>query len=236
MSETQNTPVDLQPQPLHFLHIGKAAGTQVRYLARRVNAAQDRWQIVKHDHNKNLRDLERQDAYFFSIRDPLTRFFSGFYSRKRKGRPRLNVPWTMDEKQAFETFHHANDLAEALFTPGQRGHDAFAAIKAIRHTAKNQVDWFESRGALLRVQPPVWILRQEHFDRDWDGLVQRLGLVGEFTPTCDGKKAHRNDYTDIPPLSAQGKGQFAGLVCARHRLLCDVRSVAGVPHVVITTH
>ena len=190
------------PQTLHFLHIGKAAGTQVRHLARQINEAQDRWKIVKHDHNKNLRDLDRKDAYFFSIRDPLTRFVSGFYSRKRKGQPRLNVPWTLDEARAFDHFPHANDLAEALFAPGPRGHDAFAAIKAIRHTAKNQVDWFESRGALLWVQPPVWILRQERFDHDWAILMRRLELGTDVNPTRDAVRAHRNDYADTPPLSA----------------------------------
>ncbi|SHF80260.1 Sulfotransferase family protein [Loktanella atrilutea] len=193
---------------LHFLHIGKAAGTQVRHLARQVNAAQDRWRIVKHDHNTNLRDLTREDAYFFSIRDPLTRFVSGFYSRKRKGQPRLNVPWTMDERQAFKRFPHANDLAEALFAPGARGLDAIAAIKSIRHTSKNQVDWFESRGALLTVQPPVWILRQERFEADWASLVRRLGLTGKFTPTRDDAKSHRNDYSDVPPLSAKARANL----------------------------
>jgi len=211
------------PKRLHFLHIGKAAGTQIRYLSKQVNRQQRDWKIVKHAHTKHLRDIPPDAAYFFSIRDPLTRFVSGFYSRKRMGRPRLNHRWNDHEKWVFNTFDHANDLAEALFTEGRPGLDATAAMTGVGHLAQNQIDWFESCGALFAIRPPVWIVRQEHFDDDWATLMRRIGFTGTFATAEDEIRAHRNDYTGIPPLSPLAKRNLAAWYARdiAFRALCE---------------
>ncbi len=189
---------------IHFLHIGKCAGSQLAQIARQVNVQPQGRKIIKHRHDTFLRDIHKKADYFFSIRHPFTRFKSGFYSRKRKGAPRLNIPWTMDDKFAFGEFEHANDLAEALFEKTDRGHMAWAAMKSIRHTAQNQSDWFYCRGSFLYTRPPVWILRQENFDADLATFFARSGLKidgQDVTITSDPKAAHANDYTGIPALS-----------------------------------
>ena len=193
------------PREIAFLHIGKNAGTQVMHLAQQLKAHG----VVVHQlpHTKKLHEVPPALGYFFSIRDPISRFKSGFYSRKRKGQPRIYVEWTKPEALAFARFEHANDLAEALFRDDARGHDAAQAIQSIRHTAMQQIDWFERIG-FLDLRPPVWIIRQENFAADFGVFLARMGLpigFADLRPATDDAAAHRNDYSQVPPLSDLAK-------------------------------
>jgi hypothetical protein len=187
---------------VHFLHIGKNAGSQLSYLFPRINK-QDKVgiRLRKEGHKVTLAMLPPDARYFISIRDPISRFRSGFYSRKRKGKPLYDVEWTADEALAFENFEHANELAEALFLDTERGVAATAAMRSISHLAMNQVDWFPQRGFLFRNRPPVWILRTESFESDLRILLDRLGIDAEVETTRDEVSSHRNDYSNVPPLS-----------------------------------
>ena len=50
----------------------------------------------------------------FFVRDPISRFVSGFNSRLRKGLPKMYFPWAPGEKLAFSRFATPNQLALAL--------------------------------------------------------------------------------------------------------------------------
>lgn len=197
--------------PIHFLHIGKNAGTQIKSLCDQLNTLQGRSsagfrELIKHGHSTVLAALPDGADYFFSIREPVSRFKSGFYSRKRKGQPRLYVEWTQHEEAAFLEFPEANDLAESLFEGGALGAAAFRAIKSIRHTAQNQSDWFCMRGNFLRANPPVWIIRQEHFAADFEVFLGRAGFdidIGKLTISSNPKTAHAFDYNGVPGLSGK---------------------------------
>lgn len=193
-----------QRREVYFLHIGKAAGSQVKHMMAQVNAVRVDIRFRALTHDVVLADLPEPSDYFFSIRNPITRFRSGFYSRKRFGRPLNDILWTPHEATAFGNFEHAAELADALFAPGEAGLKAAAAMKSIRHTAQDQIDWFALAGDIFTVRPPVWVLRQEHLEADIKILFDRLGL--EFTPEPrrDAKGAHANDYSDIPELSETG--------------------------------
>lgn len=189
---------------VYFLHIGKAAGSQVKQMMAQVNAERSDINFRGLTHDVMLADLPEPSDYFFSIRDPISRFRSGFYSRKRFGRPLNDIPWTPHEATAFGNFEHAAELAEALFAPGETGLKAAAAMKSIRHTAQDQIDWFALAGDIFTVRPPVWILRQERLEADMKVLLDRLGV--EFKPKArrDAKGAHANDYSTVPDLSEAG--------------------------------
>ena len=189
---------------VYFLHIGKAAGSQVKQMMVQVNAARSDIYLHGLTHDVTLAELPEPSDYFFSIRDPISRFRSGFYSRKRRGRPLNNIAWTPHEESAFANFEHAADLAEALFAPGEQGLKAAAAMKSIRHTAQDQIDWFALAGDVFTVRPPVWVLRQEHLEEDLKVLLDRLGV--DFTPEArqDAKGTHANDYSGIPELTEAG--------------------------------
>jgi hypothetical protein len=190
---------------IHFLHIGKCAGTQIKAMAEKINASAGTVRIIPHRHSMTLSGLPPAAEYFFSIRSPETRFVSGFYSRKRKGWPRYNVEWTRDERAAFETFEHATDLAEAIFAEGARGQQAFAAVRAIEHLAINQIDYFKWSGSFLLKRPPVAIIRQENFERDIAALLRKLGINSSPLIETDPVAAHRNAYADVKPLSDQAR-------------------------------
>lgn len=193
---------------ISFLHIGKAAGTQIAEVARRINRESRSVRILKEPHAVRLGDLSWRQDYFFSIRAPASRFRSGFYSRKREGRPRYHYPWTVYERVAFEEFEHANDLAEALFEDSARGGRAAAAMKAIQHAAMDQIDWFEGTGTFLEVRPPVAIIRQEHFEPDLRLFLDRIGFDGVVEVSSGDKAAHANDYSGTPPLSERALGNL----------------------------
>ena len=186
---------------VHFLHVGKAAGTQVKQIAARSGG-----RIIAHKHDINLRDLPKDAAYFFSIRDPISRFYSGFYSRQRKGQPTYFVEWTAAEEAVFREFRHANDLAEALFSDGVIGLSAAQAMISIRHTGQNLTSWFLRHGNILEVRPPVWIIRQDRFDDDLRITLGRIGLADLY----DGpqQRAHANSYDKTPPLSDKAKANL----------------------------
>lgn len=196
-----------EPDPasdIHYLHIGKCAGTQVLTLAQSVNARGPKRRILKRSHDVFLKHLPPKVDYFFSIRDPLSRFRSGFYSRKRKGQPRNYFEWSADDAQAFVDFPEANDLAESLFSDGALGAKAWAAMKSIRHVAQNQSDWFYCKGNFLKTRPPLWILRTEHFDKDLKTLLDRVDLgvpTDGLVASDDPIDRHANDYKAIPDLS-----------------------------------
>lgn len=191
-----------------FLHIGKNAGTQITYLCQQLGRYGI--QVHKAPHDTKLKAVisnNRAMPYFFSIRDPLSRFKSAFYSRKRKGQPRLYVEWSSYEAYAFRTFSDANDLAESLFRNDELGRAATRAISSLRHTAMHQIDWFE--GALnFELRPPVWIIRQEKFNEDFNVFLSRLGVsarIDDLNVAVDDKTAHKNEYSGTPELSDLGK-------------------------------
>lgn len=191
----------LGKRPIHFLHIGKTAGTEIKRYIEHFNKRLDKRVIVAHKHDVSLREIPERDAYFFSIRDPIARFRSAFYSRKRKGQPLIYSEWSKDEAIAFRDFAEANDLAEALFREDILGKKAFAAIKSIRHTAQNQVDWFSRCGNFLELRPPLAIIRQEYFASDMQLLQSNLNLPAGFALEQDFVKSHKNDYSGTSELS-----------------------------------
>ena len=198
-------PEAFAPDTIHFLHVGKAAGTQINRVIEEINSSRTQRRMVKHRHETALKDLPAGQDYFFSTRDPISRFKSGFYSRKRKGQPRIYNDWSEHESLAFKEFDHANDLAEALFSPGPEGRAAAAAIRSIRHCSRNLVDWFKFSGCMFELQPPIWIIRQEKFEFDLEIFLQRIGYSKPIELSTDKTTSHSNDYSGVPNLSDKAK-------------------------------
>ena len=190
----------MNPKKIHFLHISKNAGTQMGKIAQQINA-DGRYLVKKHPHSVKLRNIPALEDFFFSVRSPETRFVSGFYSRKRKGQPRIYSEWSAFEREAFGDFDHANELAEALFEPGHVGLRALCAIKSIFHCAEDQVNWFLPMGYFLRVRVPLMIVRQENFESDVTFLFQLLGMPSSPVFDRSALGSHANNYADVPTLS-----------------------------------
>jgi len=189
----------VKSRQVHFLHIGKCGGSAVKDLAERINKLPTGPSIVTHGHSTKLQHLPQGDPYFFAIRNPVTRFYSAFYMRKRKEQPRLYREWKDSERDAYTHFAEANDLAENLFAKTPLGHQAFAAMQSIGHMSY-QHTLFRIR-EILHSRPPLCILRQENLDNDVNSLLIKLNISDDLKLPDDKKIAHRNDYSSTPQPS-----------------------------------
>lgn len=176
---------------VHFLHIGKTGGTAlVHAIKASVPGSRD---IRLHGHAVRLPDIPVGEKVFFCLRDPITRYVSGFYSRLRKGRPRYQGAWTEGEAVAFARFDTAASLARSLFSHDQvlsaAAHDA---MREIGHVKTSIWDWLISPTYLRsRASDIAFIAQQEWLADDASELAEMLRLEPLHLPD-DDVDAHRN--------------------------------------------
>jgi hypothetical protein len=183
---------------VHFIHIGKTGGTAIKWALRQGEnkppPMSPYGEVLLHRHMFRLVDAEPDDQVFFCVRDPLTRFLSGFYSRLRKGRPRYVIEWTEDERHWFELFPTPQRLAAALSSKNTDERAAAElAMRQIRHLRPLK-RWLKDPGYLAERLPQVlYIGRQETLDADWEQIKDILDLPGELSLPADPVSAHRHD-------------------------------------------
>lgn len=191
---------------VHFLHIGKCAGSQIKFIANMVKK-ESSLNIIKHEHFIKIDDIPIKSKYFFAIRKPDARFVSAFYSRKRKGAPKNYNEWSINESKAFSKFEHANELAEALYEKGGNGQEALHAMLSIRHVNTYQVDWIKSLNKdIFEDENLIGIIRQENFNNDVIQILKKLNIKNPREKISNNEiDAHKNDYTNIPNLTEKAK-------------------------------
>ncbi len=136
---------------------------------------------------------------FFVVRDPVSRFISGFYSRKRQSQPLNLVPWSEQERRAFERFSHAEELVEALASGDTIANDAMANIRHLRYPMS---DWLTSAQYLRERSADIaFIARQERLQEDWSRILQVLELQEAIPLPSDIHEANRSP-TPLPELSS----------------------------------
>lgn len=177
---------------IHLLHIRKTGGT-VLWHALKEHANSDRHTIVHHPHGTLLHHVPSGELVIFALRDPFTRFVSGFYCRQREGRPRYNSPWKPGERIAFERFRTPNDLARTLSSPDKIQREfAWAAMGSIEHLCTT-LTWLESETYLRTRLPDIFFIGfQETLNDDFERLKQKLGLAVDLWLSDDEVAAHRN--------------------------------------------
>ena len=197
---------------VHFLHVSKAGGSALRHAIRasRVQAggrlATPWGRIRGHDHRFRFMDVGSYDMAVITLRDPVTRFVSGFLSRFRKGAPRYYNEWTLKESQAFEWFSSPQALADALAeSSGELRERAEFALRSIRHVRDPMIHWTGDAGYVrARAENVLYVARQETLDTDWELLKELLHLPrGQVLPR-DPVVAHRS--TDVLDREISPKG------------------------------
>jgi hypothetical protein len=188
---------------VHFLHIGKCAGASIKTIIDLINKNYGSELIISHDHQARLSFIPAKAPYFFSIRDPISRFCSAFYYRKNffRSSPKAIREKNLMERKMLDKFAEANDLAESLFSDSLYGRYAFSAMKCIKHANKFQHSWFPNSEDVFDRRPPVCILRQENLQYDLLFLAKRLNLSEEYF-LCE-RRINATDYSSAPPLSSQ---------------------------------
>jgi hypothetical protein len=222
----------LNKQIIHFLHIGKTGGTAVKYALENTSLS-PQYSFFLHDHSVKLRDIPYGEKVFFFLRDPITRFVSGFYSRQRQGKPRYNSPWSKQEEAAFLQFKTPNDLAISLTseTPKVR-ESAFEAMINIQHVNSFYMDWFGSEEYFNdRLSNIFFIGFQESLDSDFELLKIKTGLPPTVSLPRDSLNMHQNPaglHTQLAELAVTNlkkwyeKDYFFLNLCKEHALLCRV--------------
>lgn len=178
---------------LYVLHIGKTGGTAVKHAL--AGCAQTRdFRIRLCSHAETLRDVPVGSKVVFFVRDPLTRFVSGFYSRFRQGRPRYFYPWSEAEERAFREFATPGALAEALSSSDADTRErAVQAMRGIQHVSSSYWDWLEDETYFRQREADIFFVGfQEQLGRDFEELRDRLGLDSAVALPADEVQAHRN--------------------------------------------
>ncbi len=183
---------DNDQQTVHLLHIGKTGGTAVKSVLKRYSDSVDS-PLVLHAHKSTLADVPVGEKVVMFLRDPVSRFISGFYSRQRKGQPRYLSEWKPFEEKVFAAFSTPAELASALLEPTHEHHDvARMAMKRVMHLRQyrfwyGDLDYFRSR-----LDDILFVGFQESLDADFAILKGILSIPAtELLPT-DDVSAHRN--------------------------------------------
>lgn len=192
---------------INYLHIGKTGGSQIKYILEKNINKNFKFKILHH--SIRLSNLPKNERYFFSIRNPITRFRSAFYYRKNRGLPGVFQEWKAHEKKAFDTFVNANDLAENLFKNNKIGDLATAAMLSISHLCNKQSEWFD-KTAFFELRPPIHIIRQENLKEDMEKLLKKLFLEECFNLnlTLDENISRKNKYPQNSHLSTLAKSNL----------------------------
>lgn len=202
----------------HFLHIRKTGGTAIKAAVKGYAKRTGDIRIVTHAHRVTMAEALASGAdakVFFVVRDPVSRFVSGFNSRLREGRPRRNAMWNEAEAGAFTRFQTPDMLAVALGRPGEEGEAARKAIGGIRHTSSYLSTWLVSPDYLEAHRDRIaFVGMTPELDRDIDRLRRAIGVTEEFQLPSDALNRHETPdgfQTAISPeAEANVRDWYAG--------------------------
>jgi hypothetical protein len=177
---------------IHFIHIGKTGGSSVRHALSDISCSKH-YKFFFHNHDVRLEEIPRGRKVFFFLREPSSRFVSGFYSRKRMGQPKYYQPWTVGETEAFSKFSSPNDLAESLSSQDNFLRDsAVRAMSEILHVKDSYSYWFKDHNYFLsRLSDIVFIGFQETLEADFSRLKLKLDLSAEVVLPANEEKSHK---------------------------------------------
>jgi len=180
-------------QKVHFLHIGKTGGTAIKTALKEYLDSNLKYSIILHNHGTSLKDVPEGEYVVFFLRDSISRFISGFYSRQRKGQPRYNSEWSNDERKVFEKFNTPNEVAIALADSFSPYHGlSLLAMEGVQHFRPYR-DWyincayFESRSNDI-----LFVGFQESLESDFSKLKKILEIPKDALLPTDDVNAHKN--------------------------------------------
>jgi hypothetical protein len=192
--------------PLHVFHIGKTGGTALKdaLVEHRDDAA---YEVLTHGHEVTLADVPVGEKYMFVLREPLSRFVSGFNGRLREDRPRYHYEWRDEEKVAFARFKTPDALATALSSKDRSERRAAEdAMRGIGHVNTSYAYWFGTEKAFRRRLPDLFFIGfTDRLDEDFELLKPRLGLPPDARLSGDETDAHRTPAGYETQLSDVGR-------------------------------
>lgn len=214
------------PRRVHFLHIGKTGGTAIREALRGVHDS-GRYALVMHNHHTTLRDIRKGEKVVVFLRDPLSRFVSGFYSRKTKGQPRYQSHWNATEERVFAAFDTPNELALALAYSDSANHQlALEAMARIKHLVGYKKWLVSSRYLSSRRDDLFHIGFQESLDDDFERLRQKLGLPEMVALPTDDVAAYRSQHVGYIELDETAEAALKAWYRTDYELVAVCRQLS----------
>ena len=178
---------------MHLIHIGKTGGSAIKYVLQEHKSTPSH-EIFLHGHAVGLQQIAKGEKVIFFLRDPIKRFVSAFYGRKREDRPRYYSPWSVEEKEAFEIFSTPNELARALSSDeSDLREKAVKAMRSIAHIRNSYWDWFCNENYMFSRREDIYFIgTQENLSSDFIRLKALLELPDDAALPEDSVHAHRN--------------------------------------------
>jgi hypothetical protein len=182
-------------QKYTFLHIGKTGGTALRDAFHAHNATKGETRIGSLSHKYSLRKIVEEnqaELLIFFVREPVSRFVSGFNSRLRKGRFG-DHDWHFGERIAFRIFSTPNALGEALgsWNPAIRLLARLATSRII-HLKKSLADYVGPIALLEQERHRIFYIgSQETLDEDFGILKRILKMDPSIALPTSNQDAHR---------------------------------------------
>lgn len=188
-----------------FLHIPKTAGSAISTAigTAQLNDGVARPEIFGHE--VSLMDLSGHNVVF-CVRDPVERVISGFYSRRRMGRPRNDVRHTKEEAKTFRRWTHFEDLARDVLRGEQRAIRAWASIKHLRPLST----WLVSVNALASANI-AYVADVRTLGDEWPRVREVLGLSESAALPSSPIDAHRAP-TPAPEISPEVRRDLAAML------------------------
>jgi hypothetical protein len=179
-----------------FLHNRKTAGTALKHVVGLQKERTPLEDVFCFGHSMTfprfVKYYPNSKAIFF-VREPISRFVSGFYSRFRQGKPRFNNPWNAAEAKAFSRFQTPNQLAEALSSKNLlRRWYAISAMRSINHVRHTYLKFLGSVAFLKKHANKIaYIGSQPSFSEDLIILRAMLKIDEDIASPNDETLSHR---------------------------------------------
>ncbi len=211
----------------HLLHIGKTGGTATKRALKGFERA-GKYELMLHEHHFQLEHVPFGEKVIFFVRDPISRFISGFYGRQRQDRPRHDAPWTPGEEIAFSRFKSPNELALALSSDDPtRRDEAVHAIRNIDHLKAPHWTWFRNARYFRSRRADILLIGfQETLAEDFNSLKKILNLPDEVKLPEDDVNAHKNPANVDKTLDEQAIRNLKIWYARDYRFLELCREVA----------
>ena len=187
----------------HFIHVGKTGGTAMKAALRTAPDA-GAYTLFVWGHFQTLRRVPRGEKVVFFLRDPVSKFVSGFNYRQREARPHFHIPWRAGEVLAFRRFQSPGELARALSSddPALRA-EAVAAMGAIHQVKDSVFRWFESEDYFReRLDDVLFIGFQDRLADDFEALKRALGLPQTLALPGEDDSRYQKSLSQAEPLDA----------------------------------
>lgn len=209
---------------MHILHIDKCGGTFVMDFFESVDSPVD-YKLILNPHDVFLTDVKANEVAMVTLRNPVTRFISGFNCRKRMGKPLDLIPYTVSEEKVFKVFQTADALACALSSddPHLQALARFGMVN-VNHINWCQAKWFPSKWIDLREKSPclMKICIQESLNSD---LIDFCAAFGIDSRAIEEKPRLRESSEPNSALSAVAEENIRRWYSEDYELFHRLRSI-----------